>query len=969
MSSDFLAQAEAIFIAAVKLPLENRQKFLDEKCSADSELRQRVDRLLALDDQGIDGFLEPPEDAANPTFSQAPVEGSWVDRFQLVRKIGQGGMGQVYLAQQQKPQRDVALKILRSDLANPPHARRFKLEIEVLGRLNHPGIAQIYDAGTTEDGHPYFAMEYVPGKPLADFLQENDLSAQERLQLAIQICEAVNYANEQGIIHRDLKPANILVVDHGQGNYQTKVLDFGVARLTRDIDQAATLDTMPGQLLGTLAYMSPEQAAGNTRSINPSSDVYQLGVILYEMLAGKLPLALDSESIPEAVRRIVDEDPPNLGSDDHSLRGDLEIIVAKAMAKEPERRYTIAGELASDIRRFLNQEPIVARPTTTFYLLRKKFHRRRSAVLGLLAVAAVSLTAGWILFNEVPAPVQKAPTLTMLTPTVPAQAALRGPAISPDGSQLVVLAPAGHLKLMSIPGKQEKSLLPGIENEERTIAACWHPDGQKLLLTRVIKNIEYQQVWYDLASGDLSPIISGEEPLYPVISPDGKSAIVRRNNFREMAIMNLATGDIQTIAETDGNRQFHTPVWGPSGQRIAFVQETQKTSYRLQCMDLEGNTTTLLLQTLLQTGPRKARLCWLSDGQLIYAQSRELSGVDVDLWSMPMDSKTCQSTGEPQLVFSIPTWQIYDLTYSATTGRVTFSGLKIEKTISVFNISQDGSLKKNDLQGSGWPGRPKSFVNDGKHLVIRETRSGNDTDVLLQDITTGEFKPLLIGPGNDNPISMSPDGRHLFLFRSKDDDMAHAELWAHCLADSQTTYLDYTLAVEDYYKWISSPVRAGGSSYLFSQWGTDLVVREISAENGVGPEMLRMPISADVSPGQSLYSVDMSPDAKQFAYLVNRQEVLIYDLDTKETVSLPLDLGYPQKLQWSVDGKWIYLNGMMNPEATYWFGRVEVATGQTELLWGSESQWANEFFMSQDGKHLSCQIVEMKSALGMLEGF
>ncbi len=555
----------------------------------------------------------------------------------------------------------------------------------------------------------------------------------------------------------------------------------------------------------------------------------------------------------------------------------------------------------------------------------------------------------------------------MLTPTVSARESFQGPAISPDGSQLTVIEPSGHLTLMSISGKQEQILVPGVEGEQTTIAAGWHPAGRKLLLTRVINNQEFQHLWYDLASAEQRLLHTGEEPLFPVISPDGVSAIVRRENFRKIAIMDLETGDIKPLAQTDDSREFHTPVWGPQGQRIAFIQATQKTSYRLQCMDLQGNTITLLTEMLLDSSPTQSRLFWHPDGRLFFVQDRELSGVDVDLWSLRMDPKTCQSVGEPQRVFSFPSWWIRDLTYSAKTNRMAFFGRKVEKTVTVFDISQVGNLKMNNLPQSGWPGRPKSFVNDGKHLVIRETRGSNDTDVLLQDITTGEFKPLLVGPGDDHPLAMSSDGKHLFLFRSK-DNLEHAELWAHCLTDSQTTYLDYTLAVEDYYKWISSPVRGGGNSDLFSQWGSDLVVREISVENGVGPEMLRFPISADVSPNQSLYSVDMSPDAKQFAYLVNHQEVFIYDLASRETVSLPVDLGYLQKLQWSVDGKWIYLNGMMNPEATYWFGRVEVDTGLTEFLWGSETQWPNEFFMSPDGRHLSCQIVEMGTALGMLEG-
>ncbi len=967
MSADQPTNIETIFKAAIKLPVEQRQAYLDRQCGADAELRSLVEKLLINNDRGMSGFLEAPEQSRDDLFTQPAIEGKWIDRYQLVRSIGQGGMGRVYLARQQKPHRDVALKILRNDLAIVSHTRRFKLEIEVLGHLNHPGIAQIYDAGTTEDGSSYFAMEYVPGESLSDFLRNHDLPPRKRLSLVIQICDAVHYANEKGIVHRDLKPANIMVVDRGRDDYQAKILDFGVAHVAQDLGLTTSANTLPGQLLGTLAYMSPEQAAGNYESMTPSSDVYQLGVILFEILAGRLPRAVATEKIPVALRQIIEEDPPNLDTDDKSLSGDLAVIVAKAMAKEPERRYTIAGELAADIHRFLNGEPIEARPTTALYLLRRKVQNHRRAILGFTMMIAVSLTAGWVLFQSNIPPNLKPAVLTMITPTFPVQEEYICPAISPDGSQLAVIERPSSLNLLSVFGKQERTLVPGIEGQNTILAVAWHPSEEKLLLTRSLKDIGYQQVWYDLTSGEQSVLLSGQEVLRPVISPDGKSAIVRRNSYRELAIMNLATGDIHTLATAYDNRQFHTPVWGPKSQRVAVVEAVQGLIYTVECLDLQGGKTKLLENLLLDTYSFQSSLFWLPDGRLLYALNRDVSGTGGDLWAIQMDPKTCIAAGDPQLVYSLPTLSAREFSYSTEADRLAFSGRKTTRTVALFDIGPDGGLTRADLPSIGWLGRPRSFVNDGKHLVIGKTLSQNDTDALLQDITTGEFKPLLVGPGNDNPIAMSTNGQYLFLFRG-DKNLLHAELWAHCLADSQTVYLDYTLAEDDCYKWISSPVRGDGSSYLFSQWGTDLVVRNISAKKGVGPEMLRLPISAAVSPSQSVLSVDMSPDAQRIAYLVNYHEIQIHELTTKENVTIPVDLGYVQGLQWSIDGEWIYIRGVKNPEALFWFGRVEVATGLNEFLWGSETQHPNEFYMSSDGRHLSCQLYETGAALGILEG-
>jgi len=203
MNSEFLARAEAIFNEASNLPPQQRAAFLEKECAGDAELLALVSRLLSRDSQGMDQFLKPPENS-DRLFTAPSVEDILVDRYQLVRRIGQGGMGQVFLANQLEPQRQVALKILRSDLSTPSLAHRFKLEIEILGRLNHSGIAQIFDAGTTDGGQSFFAMEYVPGLPLTDFVRHHDLSPLERLNLVIQVCDAVHYANEQGVLHRDL---------------------------------------------------------------------------------------------------------------------------------------------------------------------------------------------------------------------------------------------------------------------------------------------------------------------------------------------------------------------------------------------------------------------------------------------------------------------------------------------------------------------------------------------------------------------------------------------------------------------------------------------------------------------------------------------------------------------------------------------------------------------------------------------
>ncbi len=314
-----------------------------------------------------------------------------IGRYRIVGTLGEGGMGTVYEAVQDHPNRTVALKVIRADHVSPELIRRFEFESEVLGRLQHPGIAQIYEAGTAigPDGtQSFFAMELVRGQSLTGYAESRGLDVQQRLDLFARICDAVHYAHQQGVIHRDLKPANILVDASGQ----PKILDFGVARLT-NADEKATSQTTAGRVLGTLQYMSPEQVNADPMEVDTRSDVYSLGVILYELMSGKLPYDLTKKMIYEAARVIMVDDPTPLSSINQRLAGDVEIIVGKALEKERERRYDSAAALANDIRRFLHDEPILARPASAIYQL-QKFARRNRALVGGVVLAASMLVVG-----------------------------------------------------------------------------------------------------------------------------------------------------------------------------------------------------------------------------------------------------------------------------------------------------------------------------------------------------------------------------------------------------------------------------------------------------------------------------------------------------------------------------------------------------------------------------------------------
>jgi len=310
------------------------------------------------------------------------------ERYQVLRRIGAGGMGVVYEAEQRSPRRRVALKVLRADVSSSRTRRRFEHEVELLGRLAHPGIARVFEADTFEvDGlsRPFFAMELVDGLPLHRHVNEHGLDTRARLELFVRICDAVHHAHQKGVLHRDLKPTNILVTTQGE----PKVLDFGVARSLDDGD--ASLVTRAGQIVGTLPYMSPEQVAGDPAEVDTRSDVYALGVLLFQLVSGRMPHDVADKPAPEVVRMIAADEPRRLRHARPGVALDLETIAAKALEKDRARRYQSVDALADDVRRFLADEPIAARPPGKLYLLRKLVRRNKGVAAGLaLAFAALA---------------------------------------------------------------------------------------------------------------------------------------------------------------------------------------------------------------------------------------------------------------------------------------------------------------------------------------------------------------------------------------------------------------------------------------------------------------------------------------------------------------------------------------------------------------------------------------------------
>ena len=800
MCTEPMKNEETIYHEAISKPPQERKAYLEAACGGDAELLTHIEALLKAREVK-DSFLEVPVPDANVTIDGHQIEGpgTKIGRYELLEQIGEGGMGLVYLAEQKEPvKRRVALKIVKPGMDSKQVIARFEAERQALALLDHPNIAHVFDAGTTETGRPYFVMEHVKGMSITWYCDDRKLNIEQRLKLFKQVCEGIHHAHQKGIIHRDIKPSNILVSVHGD-RAVPKIIDFGIAKATARSLTDKTVFTCQGQLLGTPEYMSPEQVDLATQDIDTRSDIYSLGVLLYELLAGVLPFDKESfcgGSFAEIQRTIREQEPAtpstrltNLGEQAKEiarsrktqvialarrLHRELEWIPLKAMRKDRCRRYRSASEMADDIQNYLNGSPLIAGPETTMYRMQKFVHKHAGSV-ATVALVAIAIVLGLIVSTAMYFRSEKA---------LEREAVARVQAEEAKDKETAARSRAEQAE--EVAEERAEDYRRGLYVNTIQLADAKYREGNISRVHELLKSCpqdlrawEWDRINH-VSDHSMMSVITHQGQVFSVaLSPDGKR-VVTGGWEGGVKIWDIATGkELITLPQPDGDA-IVCVAFSPDGRRIV----SGDTSGEIKLWDAGSGKEVVKL-----IGHNKwiFSVAFSSDGKHIVSVSDEPNGIKI--WDAAtgaelttfhheyherVNSAAFSPDGKYMAIGSadeiIKIWDtasgneertitghnkiISTISFSSD-GKLLASG-SMDNTIKIWG-AMTGSIMMT-LHGHDGPINSVAFSADNKYLVS----GGHDCTVRIWDISTGEEMTTLRGHEDyAASVVFTPDGKQV----------------------------------------------------------------------------------------------------------------------------------------------------------------------------------------------------------------
>lgn len=974
MVTENFKKAGEIFQNAIEIDdPTKRAEYLENSCEGDIKLRAEVETLLNAHEQAGD-YLEAPDVGANVTIDgPAHIEGpgTKIGRYELLSLIGEGGMGLVYLAQQKEPvKRKVALKIIKPGMDSRQVVARFEAERQALALLDHPNIAHVFDAGTTEAGRPYFVMEYVKGMSITAYCDQRKLNIEQRLRLFEQVCEAIHHAHQKGIIHRDIKPSNILVSVHGD-RAVPKIIDFGIAKAITQPLTDKTFVTFQGQILGTPEYMSPEQVDLAVQDIDTRSDIYALGVVLYELLAGVLPF--DHESLArlgfaEVQRTIREQEPASpsirltkLGEQGKTiaasrsthvlalarrLHRELEWIPLKAMRKDRCRRYRSASEMADDIRNYLNGLPLIAGPETATYRVKKFVHKHAGSVATVLLVA-VAIILGLIISTAMYFRAEQARKNELAARTQSEQAKEQETIARTQAEQAehATKEKAEELRRTLYTNTiqlADSKYYEGNTGRVRELLESCPQDLRGWEWDRINHILDQSIITFNAHRAGVRSI---------AVSPDGKR-IVTGGWDKAVKIWDIATGK-ELITLPEAHTDYTSCVaFSPDGKQIVSGDDSGEikvwdASSGNEVMKLIGHSEGILSTAFSRDGK-----------EIVSAGGDETIKVWDAVTGAEKNTFHYEHLGEVRYAAFSPTgehivstswgWDAVIKIWDATRGNEVNTIKRINPRIGAVSLSSDGKLLASGsvdnmikiwdaikgtevmtLRGHDGPVSSVAFSRDDKCIV-----SGSfDCTVRVWDIATGEEMTTLRGnESNVYSVLFTPDGKQII---SGSEDGA-VKVWDVTVNRELGEFIGH---------------KEGVSSVAFSPDGKRLVscsadgkvkVWDVASTTEV---MTLRGGKIDDTRGLAVFS----PDGRQIAMRSEELAIKLWDAETGAEI---MTLGGQEEsvlsLAFSPDGQRI-VSGNSNGEIKLW----DVTKGEEIMKWADGSEyWALPVAFSPDGQRI-----------------